>query len=354
MVSEFVFNGKDIDGYLTRVAKAIDSIDNGVEFENGRFLDQELTVYEVREFKNYIGEIIYPIIKKTVRGLGKRVEGMEEDVVQNLSELIFKKFSTYNNSKTQDYGETYCFSTFIKLYVNHAIIKTRAQDDGYNLRLNRKRKRIDKARAKAAVDNQKREDEVTPEEIFKAMPDVTAEPLTLVEIKRAIVEINAFYSADTEIEEERQGKEDQIIIQEQCIMDDFKTVINKLRPMQQFLFLQSIGKCAEEYDDIHAKQLACDAAFVEMCSKDPIGIKHITHGDFHVDRIKRGNQYFEGKYYSDIDFLEPRYIRDEKGRINNKFRELVLAKEYEDLDVIANLVPLLDELRAELNRKYNM
>lgn len=354
MVVEFLFDGRDIDAYLTRAAKAMDSIDNGIEFENGRFLDQEFTVSEVREFKNYLGDIIYPILKKTVKSLGMKVDGIEEDVLQNLAEIVFRKFTGFNNSRTKEYGEEYCFSTFIKPYIDNAIRKTRAQDEGYSLRLTRKRKRIENARKKAAVDNSKREDEVTVEEIFIAMPDVTAEPLSLMEIKRALVEIDIFFAVDTEIEEERQGREDKILIQEQCIMEDFKSIINKLRPMQQFLFLQSIGKCPEEYDEIHTKQLACDQTFVHMCSNDPIGKKHISHGDFHVDRIKRGNRYYDGVDYSDIDFLEPRYIRDEKGRINNRFRELVLEKEYEELDVIANLVPLLEELRVELNKKYNI
>lgn len=78
------------------------------------------------------------------------------------------------------------------------------------------------------------------------------------------------------------------------------------------------------------------------------------HGDFRIDRIKIGNRYFEAADYEDIDYLEPRFIRDERARINKKFRKLVAEKEYVDTEVVANLVPLLNELKEEMRRKYDM
>lgn len=131
-------------------------------------------------------------------------------------------------------------------------------------------------------------------------------------------------------------------------------MIDQLRPMQQYIFLQNIGLCSEKYDDIHSKQLACDPAFVSLCSSDRIGSGHVMHGDFRINRIKIGNQYFEAVEYEDIDYLEPRFTRDERTRINKKFRELVAEKDYIENEVLANLVPLLNELKEEMKRKYDL
>lgn len=346
---EILFNevNETRDEYLTRAAKMLDSINKGVI---------KMGPVDLQHFKNIIGEVMMPDILEAVehcRAMGM-INDIEEDFLQNLSLKIFAKFPDFNNSKTTSYGETFKFSTFVNLYIDDAIRLTRAKERGYGPRMDRKRRKIAKAIAMAAHELNKKEADVTLNEIFLYMPKVTKNPITLREIEITLKASQPVYYIDENDEDTEKGIEDEIVIEEESIRNEFLKFVNCFRPVQQYLFLQGIGFCAEEYDDVHTKQLACDPKFVAMCKEDEIGIKHIMKGEFRIDRLKVGSKYLDGVNYENIEYVEERYIRDEKGRMNNRFRKMISEGDYSEQEIIANLVPILNELRDKIAKRYGV
>lgn len=334
------------DEYLTRAAKVLDNIHKGII---------EMSASDLQQFKNVIGEVMMPVILDIAthcRVTGK-INNIEDDFIQNLSMKIFLKLPDFNNSKTKEYGETYRFSTFVNLYVDDAIRLTRAKEKGYSPRMDRKRRMIAKAIAKAANDLNKKEEDVTVEEIFLFMPDVTKNPLTIKDIERTIDASKPMFYLD-ELDQAEDGVEDKIVIEEEAIKNDFRRFLDGFRPLQQYFFIQGIGFCADKYDDVHTKQLACDPKIVALCKEDAVGAGHIRRGAFRIDRLKMDNKYIDAATYDDIEYVEERFIRDEKGRMNNRFRKMVREGEYTEQEIIANLIPVLNEYKEEFAGKYGL
>ena len=66
------------------------------------------------------------------------------------------------------------------------------------------------------------------------------------------------------------------------------------------------------------------------------------------------NKYTDAATYDDIEYVEERFIRDEKGRMNNRFRKMVREREYTEQEIIANLIPVLNEYKEEFAGKYGL
>ena len=250
----------------------MDSAQNGTEFE-GMVLSEVMSQKEIQDLKDYVGNLIMPYIVDEIKHcmhLGQ-VNNMEEDVLQNLALLVYSKFTTYNNSKTREYGETYDFSTFIKIYVKDAVRKTRAQERGYKSRLDRKRRKISKARTKAAELLKIKEEDVVVEGIYAYMPMVTDNPLSFNEIKRTIKEYLIDYLFDDTGNAKDKGIEDEILLAEDNIVEDFKTFIDNLRPMQKYIVLHSYGFCSNNHEKMKSNVIGLDPALVMLGREDENG-----------------------------------------------------------------------------------
>ena len=331
-ILDIISGCSDEKAVLTRLAKAMDSVVNGTEFE-GMVLSEVMSQKETQDLKDYVGNLIMPYIVDEIKHcmhLGQ-VNNMEEDVLQNLALLVYSKFPTYNNSKTKEYGEIYDFSTFIKIYVKDAVRKTRAQERGYKSRLNRKRRKIAKARAKAAELLNIKEEDVAVEDIYAYMPLVTDNPLSFHEIKRTMNEYLIDYLFDDTGNAKDKGIEDEILLAEDNIVEDFKAFIDNLRPMQKYIFLQSYGFCSNKHEKMKSNVIGLDPVLVMLGREDENGQAHITE-----------------------EQLEARYIRKEKERLTNKMRKLVEKMDYTETEIRANLMPLLNELQEEMREKYDL
>lgn len=327
-----VGNEKEV---LTRAAKIMDSIENENVYD-GICFAKTLSGDEVQQFKDYVGTLIMPYIESEIEHcihVGK-INDIEEDTYQNLALLVYKNFSSYNNSKTKEYGETYDFATFVKLYTNDAIRSTRAQERGYKSRLDRKRRKIAKSKAKAAAVLGKREGEVTAEEIYRFMPYVTENPLSLKEIKRSIEEYLVDHSLDSCECSSEQGIEDEILIVEEYIEKDFREFIEKMRPMQKYIFLQSYGFCSNKHESMKSNAIGYDPYLLDLAREDVKGQAHIK--------------------CEEEEYVEDRYIRKEKERMTIRIRKLIDKMEYSETELRANLMPLLYELQEEMRRKYDL
>lgn len=227
-----------------------------------------------------------------------------------------------------------CIDTFVKVYVKDAIRKTRAQERGYKSRLDRKRRKIAKAKAKAAVLLAIKEEEVDAEDIYECMPLVTDNPLSLNEIKRTLNEYLVEYSFNDSDNAKEKGIEDKILISEECIEKDFAEFIANMRPMQKYIFLQSYGFCSNKHENMKSNVIGFDPVLVRLGKEDENGQAHIkSDGD---------------------EYLEERYIRKEKERITIRMRRLIEKMEYTDTELRTNLMPLLYELQEEMRIRYDL
>lgn len=318
---------------LSAAAKAMDSIRNGSEYE-GVVLSDVMTSEEIKTFTDYVGELIMPYIKEAVMNNYAKVDRMEEDTIQNLAMQIFKNFDKFNNSKTKEYGETFEFSTFVKLYLKDAIRKTRAQERGYKERLDRKRRKIARARALAAETLCIDAEGVSVEQIYEFMPLVTTEPLSLSEIHRTLNEYIIEYSMDDDNHYNEEDCYDDIHITEDEIVKKFQTFFSKMRPMQKYIFLQTYGFCSKCHQKLVSNEIGFDPVLIMLGKEDENGQAHIKQD---------GGEH-----------LDAHYIRKEKERMTIRMRKLVKEMDYDEEQLRSNLFPLIYELQEELSRRYNL
>lgn len=165
------------------------------------------------------------------------------------------------------------------------------------------------------------------------MPLVTENPLSLKEINRTLNEYIVEYSFDDGEKRQEKGIEDEILISEEAIERSFAELIANMRPMQKYIFLQSYGFCSNEHDGMKSNVIGYDPVLIKLGKEDENGQAHIDPEDDHLD---------------------DRYIRKEKERITIRVRKLVEKMEYNEAEIRANLIPLLQDLQDEMNREFNL
>lgn len=130
---------EDIRSYLTRAARIYASImDHGL-LKEGNAFQIECSETELQEFKNYVFEIILPIVRKVVECESKRLtisKSIQEILFSRVCELMVNDFGKFN-SAYEVTGEMYSFECFIKSRIKGCIRASIAEEQG--LTVNRSR-----------------------------------------------------------------------------------------------------------------------------------------------------------------------------------------------------------------------
>ena len=120
----------------------------------------------------------------------------------------------------------------------------------------------------------------------------------------------------------------------------FREFLNGMRPMQQFIFLQSFGYVSHRFENVPITQLIADPYFVRLVKADEVGRNHVEKKDRYT--VKRAKKNLE-----DVECVDVRFVSNERHRAKEHLLQLVQEKEYSEDEIRANLFSLLEELEEQ-------
>ena len=362
MINSFYYNPVEEckADYLTRMAKVIDSIRNGVELpEFGFSLRELLSEEEKREVADYVFGIMMPTIKEEgcyyIRKNG--MKAMADDYLNQLYLEVWKNFHKYNNPSYKETEGTCSFRTFVKIYTKDPARTVTNNENGVSKRAGYKKNIIKKTQRYITSNYGIDVDDITAEDIFANMKEVSATQLSVNDIAKTMslmmsragmedIENNCDYA--TEMEE--------LYIASQNVTDTFHAFVNKLRPMQRFIFCQNFGFCSEKYDDITLAQLACDADFLKLVKEDVIGKKHLVTSDVQIDAPRKNGSVIQGGpiVLCNVEHIDVNFITHQRVRCRDLIVEFVKEKGLDEYDVMSSLTQILGETWDELSTQYGL
>lgn len=182
---------EDIRGYLTRVARIYASIvDDGLLKEENVF-QVECSETELQEFKNYVFEIILPIVRKVVECESKRLtisKSIQEILFSRVCELMVSDFGKFN-SAYEETGEMHSFECFIKSRIKGCVRASIAEEQGLTVNRSRQLYTITKIRSAIAFDNQMEEENVSVEMIYQRLEQEAEEQKKRPISKKLLIEL---------------------------------------------------------------------------------------------------------------------------------------------------------------------
>lgn len=362
MINSFYYNPVEEckADYLTRMAKVIDSIRNGVEApEFGFSLRELLSEGEKREVEDYVFNIMLPTIKEEgcyyIRKNG--MKAIADDYLNQLYLEVWKNFHKFNNPSYKETEGTCSFRTFVKIYTKDPARTVTNNENGVSKRAGYKKSIIKKTQRYITNNYGIDVDDITAEDIFANMKEVSATQLSVNDIAKTMslmmsragmedIENNCDYA--TEMEE--------LYIASQKITDIFHAFVNKLRPMQRFIFCQNFGFCSEKYDDITLAQLACDADFLKIVKEDVIGKKHLVTSDVQIDAPRKNGSVIQGGpiVLCNVEHIDVNFITHQRVRCRDLIVEFVKEKGLDEYDVMSSLTQILGETWDELSTQYGL
>ena len=321
----FLFNNKkeDVSRYLTRAARWIDVIRNGVHYEMADCcLVEKMTEAEQKEIVNYVFGVMEPTIKWNIKRFTAmwKMFDIEDDFYNQACMDIYRNFHKYNNPLYSSLNETCAFSTFVNTYMKDPARVERRKHRGFSKRLDDRRRQISRAKEFIAKRDKKPYEKITTEEIYKALPEVSKVPMSMQLLKKTI-ELTAI----------TQPYEDSLVVgtyEDKLPFIDpafevaIKEFLGALRPIERFIFLQNYEYCADKYVHLTTKELGSVREFVELCKQDKFGKKHIC-GD------------------GDEECVEDKFIRNQRDSVRNRFKELVLKNDMGADDLSGNMEELM-------------
>lgn len=360
MLNALIFNpnveGRDV--YLTRMSKVVDSIRNGIEVDEVNY-QKLLSKEEMEEFKNYLFEVMLPIIKKEGQYYVKKnkLNRIKDDYMNQLFLEVWNNFHKYNNDAYTSLVDTCAFSTFVKVYTRDPARKVINSEEGRSKYVGYKMNMINKTIRYMTEQLGVNPDEITPEDIQMFMPNVSTLELSLNDIISTINHMNYRVQLEDYMETENpEDNLDEMVISNENGKNTFKVFINALRPMQRFIFCQSFGFCSDKYDDISLNQLVCDPDFLKIVKGDHIGAKHITKGNVFIEKPRvNGFEVKDGPWeLANVEHIDVNFVTHQRVRCNKLIVKFVQENELDEYDVKANLAELLREVWAELSDEFGL
>lgn len=162
---------EDIRSYLTRVARIYASIVDNRLLKEENVFEVECSETELQEFKNYVFEIILPIVRKVVECESKRLmlsKSVQDILFSRVCELMVNDFGEFNMAY-EETGEIFSLECFIKSRIKGCIRASIAEEQGLTVNRSRQLYTITKIRSVIAFDNQMEEENVSVEMIYQRL-----------------------------------------------------------------------------------------------------------------------------------------------------------------------------------------
>lgn len=312
--------------YLTRAARWYDVI-----FHEGKYKDSDCGLIEKmsEEEKKEIVNYVYGVMERPIKEIGNycvrtwNMYDIEEDFRNQFAMEVFKHFHKFNNPKYNESDWYYSFSTFIQIYAKDPARIVRRKQKGFTKRLDDRRKVVKKARYTAATKYEKEYDDVTPEEIYACIPDVSIANFSPQLIVDTIAATTAVLSVETLTDYDTCVVEDEITFLDPTFEKVINDFIDELRPLERFIFLQNYEYCSDRFMGLTTYQLGCDEYFIRLCLKDKFGKHH----------LKIENDFFE--------HIDDKFIRNQRDSVRNRFKRTILSAGIEEDDLSGKMYEVM-------------
>lgn len=268
---------EDIKSYLTRAARIYASIvDNGLLKEENVF-QVESSETELQEFKNYVFEIILPIVRKVVECESKRMtisKSIQEILFSRVCELMGNDFGKFN-SAYEVTGEMYSFECFIKSRIKGCIRASIAEEQGLTVNRSRQLYTITKIRSTIAFDNQMEEENVSVEMIYQRLEQEAEKQNKRPMTKKLLIELLDHLNGVgyiSELEEQGiqiAGKEEkqQFELEKETkqILDE---IFSNMTSLDYYILIKEYGLLGEEIRKQEMDQFVKTETFFRLMDED--------------------------------------------------------------------------------------
>ena len=268
---------EDIRSYLTRAARIYASIvDDGLLKEENVF-QVECSETELQEFKNYVFEIILPIVRKVVECESKRLmlsKSIQEILFSRVCELMVNDFGEFNMAY-EETGEIFSLECFIKSRIKGCIRASIAEEQGITVNRSRQLYTITKIRSAIAFDNQMEEDDVSVEMIYQRLEQEAVKQKKRPISKKLLIELLNYLNGVEYISElEEQGiqiagkVEKQPFVLEEETKQILDEVFLNMSGLEIYILLKEYGFLGEEIRKQEMDQFVKTETFLRLMDED--------------------------------------------------------------------------------------
>lgn len=268
---------EDIRGYLTRVARIYASIvDDGLLKEENVF-QVECSETELQEFKNYVFEIILPIVRKVVECESKRLtisKSIQEILFSRVCELMVSDFGRFN-SAYEETGEMHSFECFIKSRIKGCVRASIAEEQGLTVNRSRQLYTITKNRSAIAFDNQMEEENVSVEMIYQRLEQEAEKQNKRPMTKKLLIELLDHLNGVAYISElEEQGiqiagkEEKQQFELEKETKQILDEIFSNMTSLDYYILIKEYGLLGEEIRKQEMDQFVKTETFFRLMDED--------------------------------------------------------------------------------------
>ena len=268
---------EDIKSYLTRAARIYASIvDNGLLKEENVF-EVECSETELQEFKNYVFEIILPIVRKVVECESKRLmlsKSVQDILFSRVCELMVNDFGEFNMAY-EETGEIFSLECFIKSRIKGCIRASIAEEQGLTVNRSRQLYTITKIRSVIAFDNQMEEENVSVEMIYQRLEQEAVKQKKRPISKKLLIELLDHLKGVEYISElEEQGIQiaDEEKKQTVCMDKETKQILDEIfsnmTSLDYYILIKEYGLLGEEIRKQEMDQFVKTETFFRLMDED--------------------------------------------------------------------------------------
>lgn len=314
MRKELIFDKKieTKKAYLTRMARLLDVIRNHSEQMVEHPQIAGMTTDEVKEFENYLCEVIRTDVVSAAKSAAIKNKLLEyREVIANFALIsVMEVLHTYNDPVTVAVGEGYSFDTFIANPIRNSVREAFKEKTGLKKHQLDKANRVRKAMNYIAATTQKPYEEITVEEIFRVQVCISnAKPLSMESIRDVLDYMETQVHIDGIEDFEVAAKDKPFMGVEN---DETKELLHNMfkgmKKAQQYVFLKRFASGEERTT---YKQLAKETKLIELCMENEVCKRNLMRGTLTISRPKgqatKVEEEFEDVVFLKVDFMDYLY-----------------------------------------------
>ena len=268
---------EDIRSYLTRTARIYASIVDNRLLKEENVFQVECSETELQEFKNYVFEIILPIVRKVVECESKRLalsKSIQEILFSKVCELMVNDFGEFN-AAYEETGKIYTLECFIKSRIKGCIRASIAEEQGITVNRSRQLYTITKIRSAIAFDNQMEEDDVSVEMIYQRLEQEAVKQKKRPISKKLLIELLDHLKGVEYISElEEQGIQitDEEKKQTVCMDKETKQILDEvfsnMTSLDYYILIKEYGLLGEKKRKQEMDQFVKTETFLRLMDED--------------------------------------------------------------------------------------
>lgn len=268
---------EDIRSYLTRVARIYAFIVDNRLLKEENVFEVEYSETELQEFKNYVFEIILPIVRKVVECESRRLmlsKSVQDILFSRVCELMVNDFGEFNMAY-EETGEIFSLECFIKSRIKGCIRASIAEEQGLTVNRSRQLYTITKIRSVIAFDNQMEEENVSVEMIYQRLEQEAEKQNKRPMTKKLLIELLDHLNGVAYISElEEQGiqiagkEEKQQFELEKETKQILDEIFSNMTSLDYYILIKEYGLLGEEIRKQEMDQFVKTETFFRLMDED--------------------------------------------------------------------------------------